>query len=160
MAPGECTLIVEPSRKSKRKIAAWTTWRRSWLVLVYFLWLIWEGLTTRSRARRWVTALKKLLVTGWMKEVPGVQCLWNKYAEDGLQNGGFSFVKEFMDGLLSGSCEIHFHFWHNRWRESCFTTISFSLRSLCFLFQFFFCLLKFSLLLHNEKVEARLAGGS
>lgn len=88
-----------------------------------------------------------------MKEVPGVQCLWNKYAEDGLQNGGFSFVKEFMDGLLSGSCEIHFHFGHNRWRESCFTTISFSLRSLCFLFQFFFGLLKFSLLLHNEKVE-------
>ena len=35
----------------------------------------------------WRTALKKLLVTGWMKEVTGVQCLWKKYAEDGLQNG-------------------------------------------------------------------------
>lgn len=36
-------------------------------------------------------------LSNWLEEVPGVQCIWNQYAEYALQNGRCNFVKELMD---------------------------------------------------------------
>ncbi|KAL6980500.1 hypothetical protein U1Q18_022138 [Sarracenia purpurea var. burkii] len=36
-------------------------------------------------------------LNNWPEEVPGVQCIWNQYAESALRNGGFEFAKELMN---------------------------------------------------------------
>ncbi|XP_043699062.1 uncharacterized protein LOC122649872 isoform X2 [Telopea speciosissima] len=36
------------------------------------------------------------ILHGWPGEIPGVQCIWNQYAEFALENGGFEFAKELM----------------------------------------------------------------
>ncbi|KAA8534236.1 hypothetical protein F0562_031753 [Nyssa sinensis] len=36
-------------------------------------------------------------LSSWPEEVPGVQCIWNQYAECAFQNGKFEFVEELMD---------------------------------------------------------------
>ncbi|KAK3034423.1 hypothetical protein RJ639_033694 [Escallonia herrerae] len=33
----------------------------------------------------------------WLHEIPGVQCIWNQYAECALQNGRSEFLRELMD---------------------------------------------------------------
>ncbi|XP_052204399.1 uncharacterized protein LOC127809565 [Diospyros lotus] len=36
-------------------------------------------------------------LVNWPEEVPGIQCIWNQYAEYALQNGRVDFAKELMD---------------------------------------------------------------
>ncbi|KAF8396756.1 hypothetical protein HHK36_018386 [Tetracentron sinense] len=35
-------------------------------------------------------------LSNWPKEVPGIQCIWNQYAEFALENGSVDFAKELM----------------------------------------------------------------
>lgn len=43
----------------------------------------------------------------WPKETPGVQCVWNQYAQLFLQNGQFEFGKELMDRWYSFSWTVN-----------------------------------------------------
>ncbi|KAK9283560.1 hypothetical protein L1049_011808 [Liquidambar formosana] len=104
----------------------------------------------------------------WPNEVPGIQCIWNQYAEYALQNGRFDFAKELMlrwrhssweaqypqNGILDAidgdnPCSVESASASN-WGAS----ISYSKRS-----DVMFGLLNLSLhrLLQNDDVEARLA---
>ncbi|XP_059666223.1 uncharacterized protein LOC132312029 [Cornus florida] len=44
----------------------------------------------------------------WPEEVPGVQCIWNQYAECALQNGRFDFAKELLDRWFHSVWEVQY----------------------------------------------------
>ena len=43
----------------------------------------------------------------WPKEVPGIQCIWNQYAQCAVQNVGYEFGKELMDRWFRTIWEVH-----------------------------------------------------
>ncbi|PON49464.1 Tetratricopeptide-like helical domain containing protein [Parasponia andersonii] len=43
----------------------------------------------------------------WPKEVPGIQCIWNQYAQCAVQNGGYDFGKKLMERWFHSVCEVH-----------------------------------------------------
>lgn len=49
------------------------------------------------------------VLTNWPKEVPGIQCVWNQYAQCALQNGECEFGKELMDRWFHTVWKVHFH---------------------------------------------------
>lgn len=47
-------------------------------------------------------------LTKWPTEVPGIQCIWNQYAEYVLNNGRYDFVKELMDRWFHSVCKAQY----------------------------------------------------
>jgi hypothetical protein len=47
-------------------------------------------------------------LSNWPKEVPGIQCIWNQYAEYALQNERFNFAEELMA-----------RWFHSAWKDKC-----------------------------------------
>ncbi|XP_062092706.1 uncharacterized protein LOC133798443 isoform X2 [Humulus lupulus] len=43
----------------------------------------------------------------WPKEVPGIQCIWNQYAQCAVKNGGYEFGKALMDRWFHSVWEVH-----------------------------------------------------
>ncbi|XP_024020478.1 uncharacterized protein LOC21409015 isoform X4 [Morus notabilis] len=49
------------------------------------------------------------ILINWPKEVPGIQCVWNQYAQCALQNGGREFGKELLDRWFHSVWKVHYH---------------------------------------------------
>ncbi|XP_021910329.1 uncharacterized protein LOC110824099 isoform X3 [Carica papaya] len=47
-------------------------------------------------------------LNNWPEEAPGIQCIWNQYAEFALQNGKSGFVKELMVRWFSSVWEVQY----------------------------------------------------
>ncbi|KAK6929314.1 putative zinc-finger domain, partial [Dillenia turbinata] len=46
-------------------------------------------------------------ITDWPKEIPGVLCLWNQYAEVALKNGKTDFAKDLMERWFNDVWKVH-----------------------------------------------------
>lgn len=47
------------------------------------------------------------ILRNWPKEVPGIQCIWNQYAQCAVQNGGYECGKELMDRWFHSVREVY-----------------------------------------------------
>ncbi|KAF3433744.1 hypothetical protein FNV43_RR24847 [Rhamnella rubrinervis] len=48
-------------------------------------------------------------LSNWPKDVPGIQCIWNQYAEYVLQNGNFDIGKKIMDRWFNSAWNFGHH---------------------------------------------------
>lgn len=53
-------------------------------------------------------------LTNWPKDVPGIQCVWNQYAEYVIQNGKYDLAKELMDRWFNTSWKVC-HLQNGKW---------------------------------------------
>lgn len=48
-------------------------------------------------------------LSNWPKEAPGIQCIWNQYAEYALRNGSFNDAKEIMARWYNSVWKVQYH---------------------------------------------------
>ncbi|KAK6933210.1 putative zinc-finger domain [Dillenia turbinata] len=48
------------------------------------------------------------VITDWPKEIPGVQCLWNQYAEVALKSGKADFAKDLLKGWFNHVWKVQY----------------------------------------------------
>ncbi|GFZ14886.1 hypothetical protein Acr_24g0010760 [Actinidia rufa] len=103
-----CIAVLEGLECSRSLLAKYTKLYPSCLELVLMLGRMWEDDFVDSSFVGFKEAL-----SNWPEDVPGVQCIWNQYAECVLQNGKYDFAKELMNQWFHSVWEVQ----HSRCEE-------------------------------------------
>ncbi|XP_057487483.1 uncharacterized protein LOC130773556 isoform X1 [Actinidia eriantha] len=96
-----CIAVLEGLECSRTLLEKYTKLYPSCLELVFMLGRMWEDDFVDSSFVGFKEAL-----SNWPEDVPGVQCIWNQYAECVLQNGKYDFAKELMNQWFHSVWEV------------------------------------------------------